>query len=207
MLFPFQQHCTRLFPGNPLPSMNECAEISRVVVSKALKRCVSGAALEPAPRPSGIVLDPSRVAARQTQENTRGTATSILLGMIRQTYRYSKNAGIKYWYVAVESALARMLRRMNFLIEAIGEEQDYYGPVTPCILAIAKFEADLRRNDPAMFDWFASALTEKVEMPLNTLSGHTHQVARRGRIGHRAPAPLHALSEHGRTDQQASPAH
>jgi len=168
--FPFQTHCTRLFNRPALPSARDCVEVSRVVVSKVYRRRADdtsygfSTALLDAP-PLSAIITPSQADSR------RKLHPDILLGILRHAYQYCKEVGVGYWYVAIEPSLARMLRRINFAFEAIGEEEDYYGPVTPYILAIDKFESDVSRNCPAMFNWFQSELAPEYRVPrINTTS-------------------------------------
>ena len=167
-VFPFQTHCKRLFKDTSLPPTRDCVEVSRVVISKVYRRRaddtrigVSSGLLNPPP-------DQASITVSQKNEHGRKQHPEILLGILRQAYRHCKKTGVSYWYVAIEPALARLLQRINFGFEAIGEEEDYYGPVTPYILAINKFESDLSRNNPAMFAWFQAALDESDRVSVNT---------------------------------------
>ncbi len=194
MLLPFQQHCTRFFPDKSLPPMHECAEISRVIVSKASRRRAWSAAPESAPTPASIELAPTRITSVRQREAPGGTPLSVTLGMFRAMYRHTKLSRVGYWYIAVEPALARLLRKLNFLFEAVGEEQDYYGPVTPYILPVAQFETDLLRNDPAMYEWFQAGLTEKAPAAaVSALIGHAPPAAGRVRVANGAQGPLRRL--------------
>lgn len=160
MLFPFQKHCTHLFKEKPLPSPHDCVELSRFVISKVYRRRADDTSFGVSSKLLGEFSDQASVIASQKNEHGRKQQPEILLGIVRQMYRHCKEIGVSYWYVAIEPSLARMLRRINFHFEAIGEEENYYGPVTPYLLAIDKFEFDLSRNDPAMFAWFQASLDE-----------------------------------------------
>lgn len=160
MLFPFQTHCKRLFKEKSLPPARDCVEVSRVVISKVYRRRADDTRFGVS---SKLLEDPTNQEINrdsQSNEHGRKQQPEILLGILRQAYKHCKEIGVSYWYVATEPALARLLNRLNFAFEAIGEEEDYYGPVTPYLLSIDKFEFDLRRNNPAMFAWFQASLVE-----------------------------------------------
>ncbi len=157
--FPFQEHCTQLFTGVETPPHDECAEISRLVISKLYRRrandTVFGVASQlVAESPSPLDVYDRRKEKREDSER-RKLQPVILLGLLRQMYQHSKRQGIRYWYMALEKPLARLLQRLfYFALEPIGEQADYYGPVTPCILSIAYFEEALNHGDPVLFAWF-----------------------------------------------------
>lgn len=157
--FPFQQHCTRLFPGNIYPPSRDCIEISRLVISKVYRRRADDT---PLGFSSKLLEETSiqsvPVPSQEEGGGRRKLHPEILMGLIREMYRQCKQLGVGYWYVAMESSLARLLQRIHFAFEPIGEVEDYYGPVAPYILSIARFEADIRLKSPDMYEWFQSAL-------------------------------------------------
>ena len=98
---------------------------------------------------------------RQSNGNRRNNQPDILLGIFRQLYRHCKLNGINYWYSAVEKSLARLMNSLfNFIPEPIGEQVDYYGPVTPYLVAIDDFERGLSIKDATIFAWYQEALNE-----------------------------------------------
>ena len=163
--FPFQAHCTELFANRTNPPNHECAEISRLVISKLYRRRAGDSLfgvplqlMEESPVP------PAAVDRRKTQRgdsDRRKMQPEILLGLLRQVYRHCKLQGIGDWYMAMERSLTRLLERMfYFSVEHIGEQADYYGPVTPCILSMEHFDRALSRGDPVLFAWFQDALSD-----------------------------------------------
>ncbi len=168
MPFPFQTHCTRLFNTPPLPPPHECVEVSRVIISKVYRRRADDTSLGISSKLLEDSTDHVNMMASENNEHGRKQQPEILLGILRQMYRHCKKIGVSYWYAATEPSLARMLQRINLTFEAIGEQEDYYGLVTPYILAVDKFEHDLSRNNPAMFAWFQAALDESDRVTVNT---------------------------------------
>ena len=169
MPFPFQVHCKNLFADKTYPPNRKCTEISRLVISKLYRRR-AGDTLYGVP--AQLMADPAdpnaphqnsydRRKARREGSERRRLQPEILLGILRQVYRHCKLNGIEYWFMALEKPLARLLSRLFFFsLEPIGEQVDYYGPVTPYILSMAHFDYSLSRGDPILFSWFMLALDE-----------------------------------------------
>jgi N-acyl amino acid synthase of PEP-CTERM/exosortase system len=163
--FPFQEHCTRLFPNRTYPPNHQCTEISRLVISKLYRRRVgdtvfgvSSQLLEEAPSSPNTY---DRRKAQRGGADRRKLQPEILLGIFRQTYRHCKRQGIGYFYMALEKPLVRLLERIfYFSLEPIGEQVDYYGPVIPCILPMEHFDHALSCGDPVLFAWFQDSLED-----------------------------------------------
>jgi N-acyl amino acid synthase of PEP-CTERM/exosortase system len=157
--FPFQAHCTRLFAGRPRPPDRECAELSRLVISKLYRRRagdtvfgVSSQLLEDRPPPPNAF---DRRKAQRGGNERRNLQPDILLGIFRQAYWHCQRQGIGHLYMALEKPLVRLLERLfYFSLEPIGEPVDYYGPVIPCVLPMERFDQALSHGDPVLFAWF-----------------------------------------------------
>ena len=167
--FPFQQHCTQLFPDRMKLPHHECAEISRLVISKLYRRrandTVFGVASQlVADNPTAQDIYDRRKEKREDSDR-RKLQPVILLGLLRQMYQHSKRQGIRYWYMALEKPLARLLHRLfYFALIPIGKQADYYGPVTPCSLSVAYFEEALSQGDPVLFAWFQESIGEATDL-------------------------------------------
>lgn len=147
--FPFEAQC-QVFEQVVLPPRAESAEISRLIVHKSFRRRAPGARTqdgEDAPRREG--------GRRLRSRRGRGNSPLLLLGMYRALYRYSVANGIRYWYAAMESSLARSLDKMGFPLAPIGPEGDYYGPVTLHMVDLRDLERRLAAASPFMMTWFA----------------------------------------------------
>ena len=103
--FPFEEHCT-IFDAYPFPPREQCAEVSRLVVRKDFRRRL----------------------------HRHGNNPQVMLGMYRELYRYSRKTGIRYWFAAMERALARSTNKIGFHFVPAGPETNYYGPVTPYVI-------------------------------------------------------------------------
>jgi N-acyl amino acid synthase of PEP-CTERM/exosortase system len=146
--FPFQNHCVSLLDGVSLPPASRSAEISRLMVREDLRRVRGDAVTERAGGAS---------AAMRRLTEMRQPSPQILLSLYREMYAYSIQNGIRYWYAAMERALARTLNRMNFSFHQIGPATDYYGPVTPYVADLRELEDQLDQHAPSLLAWMRGA--------------------------------------------------
>ncbi len=149
--FPFHEHCT-FFDEFEAPATADSGEVSRLAVRAEYRRR-SGDSM------AGV--NTSHLKGPGVRDSAPGgerrvNAPLLVLGLYRQMYRYSCERGIRYWYAAMEQSLARVLRIYGFRFEAIGPERDYYGPVTPFLGDLRRFEEDLERSNPGLLWWFRS---------------------------------------------------
>ncbi len=158
--FPFQNHCVDLLDGVRLPPANRSAEISRLMVREDLRRR-TGDAPSPAVSP-GPPAGPGAAVRRPTE--MRQPSPHILLSLYREMYLYSVQHGIRYWYAAMERALARTLNRMRFGFRPIGPATDYYGPVAPFVADLRELEHQLDRHAPSLLAWMRR--TEDADLAL-----------------------------------------
>lgn len=141
--FPFQMRCPSLLDGVALPEPSQCVEVSRLMVRHDYRR-----------RRGDILAGANVDSASLDQEHEkRNTSPQILLSLYRQIYTYSRSAGVRYWYAAMEPSLALVLTRMNFGFHQIGPLIDYYGPVAPYLAAIHDTELGLGVANPDLLAW------------------------------------------------------
>jgi N-acyl amino acid synthase of PEP-CTERM/exosortase system len=153
--FPFEEHCAT-FAEFTFPSRAECAEVSRLVVSKGYRRRpgdtmqgVSRDFVEKG-RPDAIPIDPNDPEGK----HRRRISPQILMGMFRQIYLHSRDNGIHYWFAAMEKSLARSLDRMGFHYTQVGPEMDYYGPVAVYFADLRVLSRELRKSSEFLSRWF-----------------------------------------------------
>lgn len=150
--FPFERHCKALYGDIALPRLEECGEVSRLVVRREYRRR-TGDFL------AGIAECVDRRHRSPVQSaDRRSSGPRILLGLYREIYQYSVQAGIRYWYAAMERSLARALARYEFVFTPIGLESDYYGRVTPYMADLREIEARVGALNPALMDWLRENL-------------------------------------------------
>ena len=143
-LFPWQERCTELYDGIVLPPSAECAEISRLMVRRDYRRRRGDILSGVATRPAGDAGHPDR----------RSESPQILVSLYRQMYQHSLEAGIRYWYAAMERPLVRVLQFMDFGFRQLGEQTEYFGPVAPYVADLRQLEDNLLRSNPALLAWF-----------------------------------------------------
>jgi hypothetical protein len=68
-------------------------------------------------------------------------------------YVYSIRNGIRYWYAAMESALARSLMQWHFAFEKVSDETDYFGPVALYLADLRNLEARVGERHPELLAW------------------------------------------------------
>lgn len=150
--FPFEGHCS-VYPGLALPERDQAFEISRLVVEKSYRRrrndTPEGVPLSFLTRVRGLFLRPY---PRKTRRN--GDSPLLLLGLYREMYRYSRQAGIRFWYAAMERSLAKSLEKMGFHFVPVGPPSDYYGPVTPFMVDIDELNRSLEQSSRFLHAWF-----------------------------------------------------
>lgn len=193
--FPFMNHCSSVDFGSGPPQVDQCAEISRLIVHPSLRRRRNDTNVEP-----GFAS-----ATRASMDDRRRQSRLILPALYRQMYVYSRRAGIRYWYAAMERPLARHMMQLGFPFQQIGPLTDYYGPVAPYLLDLTACEAALASRNPALLDWMCTALRD-CDSAFDTLQAETERFGGSQPIAARAPhlpaslsskrpAPAYALQE------------
>lgn len=148
--YPFELHC-EVFSDFDMPDREQSAEISRLVVKKSHRRRRADSVLGipgflPSHEPA-IEFDPA-------VDRRDRSSPMLLLGMYREMFRHSQEAGIRYWYAAMERSLAHALKKMGFRFMAIGPEANYYGSVTPYVLDLQDLRRKLSASNPTLAAWF-----------------------------------------------------
>jgi len=153
LTFPFESHCYELFEDVILPPREKAAEVSRLVVRKSYRGRIVDPLADIAEEFSiGGPVGPAHEHADDCER--RRNSPEILLGLYRGIYQYSVNAGIRYWYAAMEKSLARALARLHVHFTPIGAETDYYGPVTPYLIDLRDLECSVGATSPNLLAWF-----------------------------------------------------
>jgi N-acyl amino acid synthase of PEP-CTERM/exosortase system len=108
--FPIQQICaeSQLIDPERMP-LAQSAEISRFCLSKAVRRDLARQF------DSGVELSPY-----------------VTLGLIRGLVQLSAEHAIRHWFIVVEPALLRFLKRLGLLFEPLGPLVEHHGMRQPC---------------------------------------------------------------------------
>jgi N-acyl amino acid synthase of PEP-CTERM/exosortase system len=152
--YPFETHCSP-FDHFVYPERENAAEVSRLVVRKTHRRrrgdSLEGISRDFMEKGSAKTIRPPKSTVRRDK---RGNSPLLLLGMYREMYRHSRQAGIRYWYAAMERSLARSLTKMGFKFVPIGPQVDYYGPVTPHMADLNDLNECLQKENKFLAAWF-----------------------------------------------------
>jgi N-acyl amino acid synthase of PEP-CTERM/exosortase system len=150
MGFPMQRHCV-LF-DEMVGDIHEknVVEISRLAVSRNYRRRKDDG-LYGLRNPPGST---NGQTAAESQE--RRSSENAVFYLYQSIYQASKRAGITHWLAAMERALQRLLFMYGFPFRPIGPEADYFGPITPYIMALADFDRNiLDRRIPLLANFLA----------------------------------------------------
>lgn len=150
--FPFVPHCSP-FADIILPPHEECGEISRLVVKRTHRRRRADSVLGiPGFQGNGTTVHGPLL---QAESERRDRSPMLLLGMYRELFRVSRSHGVRFWFAAMERALARSLAKLGFPVAPIGPVADYYGAVTLYLFDLAALLARLEQENPALGAWFS----------------------------------------------------
>lgn len=159
-IFPVEHHCPNIvIDKTGLPQVSY-AEISRLVISKRLRRRKN----------DQLYYEPQVEDVKvSTAENVQfiRRAKPMAFGLYREAYMESKRLGITHWYSLMEKSLWLLLRIHGFVFEPIGEEVDVYGPVRPYIGKIAQIEQEVYKKFPKFFDYFTKNLDADLMRQIN----------------------------------------
>ena len=149
--YPFELHC-KVFSDFEMPERELAAEISRLVVKKSHRRRRADSVLG---IPGFLQEKENQIEFDPSVDRRDHTSPMLLLGMYREMFRHSQEAGVRYWFAAMERSLAHALQKMGFRFTAIGPEANYYGSVTPYVLDLHDLRRKLVVSNPALAAWFS----------------------------------------------------
>ena len=142
---PIQTRCPDVFKKIDV-SQNDYTEISRLVISKNVRRR-QGDELYYAPEieDKSVVMGEGIFFRR---------AKPMAFGIYRELYRESKRRGITRWFTIMEKSLYFLLRIHGFKFECIGPEIDFYGPVSPYVGRMDTIEQEVREKFEKFYQYF-----------------------------------------------------
>jgi N-acyl amino acid synthase of PEP-CTERM/exosortase system len=147
---PVDQHCD-LYPAEMrrLSPITHLAEISRLAVSRAMRR-----------RASDEPFGPAHPKTLETQSKAEGKPNcfTIVLTLYRAIYHALKRHDIRHVLAAMEPSLFRITTSYHFPFREIGPTTDYYGAVKPYSLDLEELDAILAESAPELLQYFNSGL-------------------------------------------------
>lgn len=97
------------------------------------------------------VAEISRLCVSRSLRRRHIGAASVAINLYRAIYQASKRAGFTHWLVATEPSLQRLLSGLKVPFREVGPRTDYYGPVAPYLVDLAKWDQTiLSRTLPAL---------------------------------------------------------
>jgi N-acyl amino acid synthase of PEP-CTERM/exosortase system len=127
----------------------KCAEISRLAISKHLRRRATDGNYPQEKEDGG---------SARVQHDKRTRFPEIMLGLYKALYQETKRHSIEHWLAAMEPSLVKLLSKLPIQFMEIGPEVDYYGPVKPYIASVSEVEWTLHTQRPELLSDFANGL-------------------------------------------------
>jgi N-acyl amino acid synthase of PEP-CTERM/exosortase system len=129
---PSFDHCTFYAGVNVLRDLDRrVVEVSRLSVSRTYNRRAGDDHFSLGSAPP------------RTDGGERRSGGVLVMTLYKALYQASKRRGIANWMAATERSLQRLVTRSGFPFRQIGPETDYYGPVSPYLLDLSEFDANI----------------------------------------------------------------
>ncbi len=148
--FPIEEHCPTLEFDRSLTPRGNCAEVSRLIISKLYRRRAN----------DGLYYE-----AQVEDEKVEGKGgfftrrmRPMAFGLYRAMYQESKRTDILHWFALMEKSLRKLLNIHGLAFRPIGPEIDFWGMVTPYLADIRDLERGVYSKFPQFFDYFMMGL-------------------------------------------------
>ena len=153
--FPIEEHCPRLDFDRDLISRQNCAEVSRLTISKLYRRRAQ----------DGLYYEPQ---VEDQIAGGRGTSfmrrvRPMAFGLYRAMYQESKRKGIRYWFALMEKGLWKLLHLHGLVFHPIGPEVNFLGLVKPYIGDLRDLEKNVFSKFPQFFEYFTAGLDPEMK--------------------------------------------
>ena len=153
--FPIEEHCPNLdFDQNSTPRGN-CAEVSRLTISKLYRRRANDGLYYEAQ------VEDQKVGGKEGFFTRR--VRPMAFGLYRAMYQESKRTGILYWFALMEKGLWKLLNIHGFTFHPIGPEVDFWGIVTPYLAEIRELEKGVYSKFPQFLEYFRMGLEPELQ--------------------------------------------
>lgn len=153
--FPIEEHCKDLAIDWNIIARRECAEVSRLTISKLYRRRAH----------DGLYYE-SQIQDKEVEdqgEHFIRRVRPMAFGLYRAMYHESKRTGVRYWFALMEKSLWLLLKIHGFVFRPIGREVDFYGMVTPYIADISEMEKNVHLKFPQFFAYFMETLEPELQ--------------------------------------------
>lgn len=116
--FPVEKLCADLKFGGSMPPRTECAEISRLTISKLYRKRTEG----------------------EKASSYIHRVSPIVIGLCDEIYQSCRRSAITHALALMEKPLWTLLKLQGFIFDPIGPEVDFFGKVTPYLGSALEFE-------------------------------------------------------------------
>ena len=158
--FPIE-HATKLSIPGEKPESNKIGEISRLTVTKDLRRRkedgMYGVESYLKKKEGGILPDDGTIP--KEMEGRKNPI--IVLGLYQVMLHESLRQGLTHWYMITEKKIFYALKKYGFLFHQIGEPVQYHGERVPYFADIHELLANLKQTDAGMYDLMLAGLEEE----------------------------------------------
>ncbi len=159
--FPIEHAVPNLSFFGKMPDRKHIAEISRLTVSKDLRRRKEdgryGVESYIKKKEGGVLPDDGTIPKEfQGRKNP-----IIVLGLYQIVYQESKRHGITHWYMITEKKLNNTLKKYGFHFRQIGEPVQYHGTRIPFLGIIGEMEQYQLKTNPDMAKIMLTGLEKK----------------------------------------------
>ena len=148
--FPIEEHCPTLEFDRSLTPRGNCAEVSRLIISKLYRRRANDGLYYEAQ------VEDERVEGKGGFFTRR--VRPMAFGLYRAMYQESKRTGILHWFALMEKSLWKLLNIHGLAFRPIGPEIDFWGMVTPYLADIRDLERGVYSKFPQFLDYFMMGL-------------------------------------------------
>ena len=153
--FPIEEHCSDLEFDRTIIHRENCAEVSRLAISKLYRRRAH----------DGLYYE-AQVEDKKV-EGKGGFFTRrmrpMAFGLYRAMYQESKQTGILYWFALMEKSLWKLLNIHGLTFRSIGPEVDFFGMVTPYLADIRELEKGVYSKFPQFLEYFTMGLEPELQ--------------------------------------------
>lgn len=155
--FPIEEHCPVLEVDRNLIPRENCAEISRLTISKLYRRRAN----------DGLYYEP-QVEDKKIEGGGSFTRRMrpMAFGLYRAIYQDSKRTGILYWFALMERGLWKLLNIHGLAFCPIGPEVDFLGLVSPYLADIRELEKSVYSKFPQFLEYFIMGLEPQFQPKL-----------------------------------------
>lgn len=156
------EHASEINDFDDRPSPEMITEISRLAVSKKLRRRredgMHGVESYIPTSQGGVSDIPSKGDESFKEKRQR---PAIILGLYRAVYHKCKELGITHMYMITEDKLFHALYKFGFIFRKVGNPVEYHGKRTPYATSWQTIEKHMNKEHPELLEFLLFKLDNK----------------------------------------------